>query len=580
LDPQGNQITLSLWVKLAQLPADLPEAFGSIYDSVNDAYVLYLDRAANELRFKVTAVGGNAARPGIPASQLVTGSWMHVSAVYDGQASAAAGEARLYLNGQLMDRHVGNDGGGGTGLTGTVLPGQVAGLGRNGDQAGSYLNAVVDDIGLWHRALSEDEVGYLAAGKGVPPPTPVVDPLTIVTQPRSVQVLEGSLAIFQTAIEGGTAPFTYQWRRNGVAIADATASQLMVLAGTDTAGTYTVVVSDALRSVESDPAELGVVPLATDPAQSLAQGLAALWPMDDGVTTPTATQILDVARGNPTVLTASQPQDAWLGTAAGRLGGALQFDGQDSFVTVPPSPTLDLGSDQVTLALWVKLVGLPSELPGGFGGLYDSVQDNYVLYLDRGNRELRFKVTVASGQAARPGIPEELLTVDEWIHVVGLYDGRASEGAGEARVYLNGQPIDAHLGNDGSGGSGLTGLVRTGQTAAMGRNGSEAVNFLEAAIDDIGIWTRALSDTEIAYLAAGNAIPIPTPSSPPELTTFSVSGTSLHLTWNGGQPPYQVQRRTQWGSGLWENVGGTTDTNTATVEMTGEAAYFRVVGGP
>lgn len=413
MDPQGNQVSLALWVNLAQLPADLSQAFGGIYDSVNDAYVLYLDRSANELRFKVTAVGGNAARPGIPASQLVTGTWMHVSAVYDGQASATAGEARIYLNGQLMDRHVGNDGGGGTGLTGTVLAGQIAGLGRNGDQAGSYLQAAVDDIGLWNRALSEDEIGYLAAGKGVPPPTPVVDPLTIVSQPRSAQMIEGSLALFQVSIAGGTAPFSYQWRRNGVDLANATDAQLIVLAETGTAGTYTVVVRDAARSVESEAAELVVVPLATEPAQSLAQGLAALWPMDDGVASPLTTNVVDVARGNLAFLSASQPQDAWLGTAEGRLGGALQFDGQDSYVTVPPSPILDLGSDQVTLALWVKLGGLPSELPGGFGGIYDSVQDNYVLYLDRGNRELRFKVTVASGQAARPGIPEELLTVGE-----------------------------------------------------------------------------------------------------------------------------------------------------------------------
>ncbi|MBX3745504.1 MAG: LamG domain-containing protein [Verrucomicrobiae bacterium] len=577
LDLNSDQMTLALWVNLAQLPADLSEAFGGIFDSVGDSYVLYLDRGANELRFKVTAANGHAARPGIPANRLATGTWLHVAAVYDGRAGATAGEARIYLNGQLMDRHVGNDGGGGTGLLGAVRAGQVAGLGRNGDQATGFLNATLDDIAVWSRALTDDELGYLAAGRAVPAPqTP--DPLTIVAQPQAGPALEGSLVVLRVGVEGGSAPFAFQWQRNGVPVADATTSQLGLVAGTDTAGTYTVVVTDASSSsVVSEPTVLTVVALAPEPAQSLTQGLAAHWPFDDGVASPLATNVVDVARGTPAFLTASQPQDAWLGADAGRFGGALRFDGQNVHVTVPSSPNMNLGSDQVSVTAWVKLSMLPSELPEAFGGVFDSVPDDYVLYLDRGNRELRFKVTVGSGHAARPGIPEERLTLDEWIHLAGVYDGRATEGAGEARIYLDGELVDAHLGNDGAGGAGLTGLVRSGQTAAIGRNGSEARYFLEAAIDDLGIWSRALSEAEIQYLAAGNAIPGPIPSVPLELTGFSVDGGFLTFSWNGGQPPFQVQRRTRWTGSEWENVGAPTESRMATLAMDGEAGFFRVV---
>lgn len=571
LDLQSDQMTLSLWVNLAQLPADLPDSFGGIYDSTGDAYVFYLDRGNNELRFKVTDAVGNAARPGIPADRLVTGSWLHIAAVYNGQASATAGEARLYLNGELIDLHVGNDGAGGSGLTGAVRTGQIAGIGRNGDQAAYYLNAAVDDIGIWRRALTVDEVGYLAAGKVVPPPAPEVEPLAIVTQPQGGSVLEGSPILLRVLVEGGSAPISYQWRRNGVAIAEATASQLTVVGGADTAGTYTVLVSDALGSIESAPAAVTVVPLAEEPSVSLAQGLVALWPLDDGTADPLTTNVVDIARGNPAFLTAPLPQDSWLSAAAGRFGGALQFNGQDSHVSVPPSEVLDIGTDQVTLSAWVKLGGYPSELPEGFGGIFDSVQDDYVLYMDRGNRELRFKVTVTSGGAARPGIPEEMLPLEEWIHVVGMYDGRATETGGESRIYLNGELMDAE--------SGPNGYVRAGQAAAIGRNGTESRYFLEAAVDDIGVWSRALSQAEITYLASGHAIPAPEPSTPLEVTGITASGGSVTLTWAGGLAPYQLQRRAQLVGGDWENVGSATDSLTATVSVTGDTAFFRVMSG-
>lgn len=576
LDLGSDQVSVSLWVKLGQLPAELGEGFGGVFDSTQDAYALYLDRSANEFRFKVTDATGHAARPGIPADRLVTGEWLHVVAVYDGRASASAGEARIYLNGEVADTHVGNDGAGGTGLTGAVRTGQVTGWGRDGSEARYFLNADLDDIGVWKRALTIDEIGYLTAGKVIPEVLPPTDPLTIVTPPSNASVLDGTRVSFRVVISGGVPPITYAWRRNGVDVPGANQSQLSLVASSETAGTYTAVITDARESIETTPVTLAVTPLATEPAESLKQGLVALWPLDDGVSNPGATAVVDVARGNPATLTAPDPATAWLDALGARFGGALRVNGQDSYVSVPPSDILNIGADQVTVAAWVRLAALPSALPEGFGGVFDSVEDNYVLYLDRGNAELRFKVTDAAGQAARPGIPEADLLTGEWLHVVGVYDGRATAGAGEARIYLNGDLIDSHLGNDGSGGAGLTGLVRAGQAAAIGRNGTENRYFLEADIDDVAVWSRALSVTEIEYLAAGQAVPVPAPTPSLRLTGASLSGATVTLQWEGGRPPYQVQRRASLTDGAWENVGSTTDATSLAVPLEGATGFFRV----
>jgi hypothetical protein len=575
LDPRTNQVSLSLWVKLDSLPSQLPAGFGGIYDSAEDAYVLYLDRGNRQLRFKITDSSGAAARPGIPEDFLVTGEWLHVAAVYDGNATQGAGEARVYLNGELMDTHLGNDGSGGVGLTGVVRSGQIAGIGRDGNGAQYFLGCSVDDVGVWRRALTSEEVSYLASGQVIPNPPPPADALTIVASPGNVKALAGSYASFRVAISNGIPPITYQWRQNGADLAGATQAQLSVIAGTETAGRYTVVVRDQRGPLESSAATLTVLPLASDPAASVAQGLAALWPLDDGARQADATEVLDVVHGNVGALAALDPSIAWLSGADARFGGALQVNGADTYVGIAPSPSLDFAADQVTVAAWVKLSALPSELPEGFGGIYDSVQDNFVLYLDRGNRELRFKVTDARGQAARPGIPESELVLGEWIHVAGVYNGRASATAGEAVVYLNGVAADTHIGNDGSGGAGLTGFVRTGQSAAIGRNGTENRYFLNAVVDDLAVWSRALSPAEIAHLAAGNAVPAPAPL---RLEIPSISTTQILLNWTGGQGPYQVQQRDSLSAGSWVNVGDPTDAISVGLPRQGQARFYRVVG--
>ncbi len=48
------------------------------------------------------------------------------------------------------------------------MPGQVAGLGRNGADAANFFTGTLDDIGVWNRALTEAEITYLASGQPIP----------------------------------------------------------------------------------------------------------------------------------------------------------------------------------------------------------------------------------------------------------------------------------------------------------------------------------------------------------------------------------------------------------------------------
>ncbi|MCH1503622.1 MAG: hypothetical protein L7V86_08570, partial [Verrucomicrobiales bacterium] len=235
--------------------------------------------------------------------------------------------------------------------------------------------------------------------------------------------------------------------------------------------------------------------LFTSQGQDLGQGLVSYWPLDDGLASSANTTLQDLESANAAELTSSDSAAAWLTGSFAKSRGSLRVDGLETFVTVPSTASLDLGTAAVTLSLWVKISRLPADLTEGFGGIFDSTNDAYILYLDRNANELRFKVATDAG-AQRPGIPAADLTVGEWMHVAGVYDGET----GETRIYANGELKDTH--------AGPTGTVNPGQVAGIGRNGDEDRFFLGSDVDEIALWNRALSDAELQVVMTSGLLSV------------------------------------------------------------------------
>src|SRR5204863_1414392 len=90
---------------------------------------------------------------------------------------------------------------------------------------------------------------------------------SITTQPASQTVTAGQMATF-TVVATGTAPLSYQWRKNGTAISGATAPTEATRATTsaDSGSQFTVVASNTAGSVTSNAALLTVSAAAVAPS--------------------------------------------------------------------------------------------------------------------------------------------------------------------------------------------------------------------------------------------------------------------------------------------------------------------------
>jgi hypothetical protein len=160
--------------------------------------------------------------------------WVHVTAVLND-----SGVQQLYLDGVLAASAVGRS------SKAISRPSTAAML--------LPAAAGFDDLRTYLRTVTADEVAQIYAAAD-----PMVEPPVIVTQPVASSVNAGATVEFSVIVTG-TAPLSYQWRRNGSdLIGETNASLRLPQVQAANAGDYSVVVGNSAGSVTSVIAALTV----------------------------------------------------------------------------------------------------------------------------------------------------------------------------------------------------------------------------------------------------------------------------------------------------------------------------------
>lgn len=147
------------------------------------------------------------------------------------------------------------------------------------------FNGVIDEVSLFNRSLSFDEIGSLY---GIATGIPQTAPPSVTSQPGSTTRYAGKTVVFP-AVASGTAPLLYQWQKNGTNLANgggisgATTDTLTLGSiSAASAGTYTLFVSNAFGTNLSSPATLSVVlPTTAYESNVLAANPLAFWRLNE-----------------------------------------------------------------------------------------------------------------------------------------------------------------------------------------------------------------------------------------------------------------------------------------------------------
>ncbi|TXH00473.1 MAG: LamG domain-containing protein [Candidatus Moraniibacteriota bacterium] len=242
-----------------------------------------------------------------------------------------------------------------------------------------------------------------------------------------------------------------------------------VLSATEIQSLYTIGQSDETNTGKSQPQGTG----------NLDSSLAGYWKLDDG----SGTSATDSSTNGNTGTLTNGP--TW---TTGQIGGAVDFDGSNDYVTVADNTTLDI-TQTITLSTWAKFDDFSSPhlfAPAKY--VTTGNQRSYRLYTDSGTTQLNFSLSSdgTSGNTTTLSYSTSNLSTGIWTHIVGTYDGSTM------RLYVNGTQVNS--------------TTRSGNIYAstapliIGADENGSTYFHNGQIDEVRLYNRALSVDEVASL--------------------------------------------------------------------------------
>jgi len=179
--------------------------------------------------------------------------------------------------------------------------------------------------------------------------------------------------------------------------------------------------------------------------------------------------------------------------APGQVGGAYDFPGSNDYIEVAHDATLNLGTADFSIALWMKHAsvnagdtllakadGNPST-PGNTGWRLDTRKNGKGLALDMGDGVDAVSKNVIIGNVSQ----------DAWTHIVISFDRTTDV----VRGYLNGT-----LDQTQSGQFGAVGSTNTAGVMRIGINSWNTLQDFTGQLDDVRIYKRALSALQAEQL--------------------------------------------------------------------------------
>lgn len=290
-------------------------------------------------------------------------------------------------------------------------------IGAQGDNLTYGFYGLIDELSIYNRPLSHDEVKGIyqadSAGKCSPAFPPVV-----FSHPRSQIALPGAAVAFEV-LAGGTRPLGYQWLFNGRTLQGAE-NPLLVLTNVQPPdlGGYAVVVTNAFGAVTSSVAQLTLHPATAECLPSPA-GLAAWWTGEGNA--------FDNAGTNHGLISGA------VDFVPGVAGQAFRFGTDSPAITVHSGTNLALRS--FTIEAWISPEDISIARPIlEFAAPYQLSPLQFWYSTENVPGRLSGYVRDPAGPALEVTTAPGLIPSNQWSHVAFTYDYTSRT----ALLYVNG----------------------------------------------------------------------------------------------------------------------------------------------
>ena len=229
----------------------------------------------------------------------------------------------------------------------------------------------------------------------------------------------------------------------------------------------------------------------TQSTGSLADGLAGHWSFDGPVTGPTWTDDVSGNGNSGTLTNGPQP-------TAGNIGQAMEFDGSNDYVDSNYGPVFS-PADDFSISLWFKFSSAPTSDTTLIGSVAESgaEDERIVIEVDGdGTSCANDSLVVGIGDtdsATNDSICSNSIADTNWHHAAVTYDVD-----GSLKIFVDGTEHDADAVSSSS--NGVKDFSTTDFYIGARNNQGTAIDFFEGRIDDVRIYDRVLTPSEIQRL--------------------------------------------------------------------------------
>jgi autotransporter-associated beta strand protein/YVTN family beta-propeller protein len=433
----------------------------------------------------------------------------------------------------------------------------LIGSSGNGTYSGT---AAVDDLGVWSRVLTPEEItGIYGAGLNNQPLTAAVPGIApvITAQPVNMSAATGSTATLTvTATSPGS--LTYQWRFNGANITGATSATL-VLPSVSAAsqGVYTVLVRDGSGAVLSSGAVLTVYELA----------VTGQWDFEYGDLRATVGSELEFVSN--TVTATTFPSVNINGELAPVMAFGSNSPSQGFYMR--HGAKANGGGHFVNQYTLLMDVMFPASSNGRWRALFQTDPFNHA-----GN-DAEFYVGESASLPDANGIGAESqfngsLAPDTWYRIAFAVDLTAPAGQ-QLSKYVNGVKVA----NQSLSG-GVDGRYALGPTALLFTAGNNGGGFTQPGfVSGIQFVNGSMSPDAIAALGGSSARKLPPGNAAIRVTNTYHNSSLINLGWTGPTGQFQVQTAASLSYPDWQAVSSPNSNHSLTVPMRGATDFYRVM---